>query len=170
MAAGPLPPPPTGAGARIIKSTLVDPGDPLSHHKTLNYWRRRIELEQASERGSDEVLCMTPLDGIVEGARSNIFLVEDGSLITPGTDEPLLDGIMRRVVIDHARGCGIPVEEVQVSYDTITLAQEAFLTNSVRGMLPVAQLLHATFPSPRPVTQLLWSKVLAWLESGGTTP
>jgi branched-subunit amino acid aminotransferase/4-amino-4-deoxychorismate lyase len=170
MAAGPLPPPPTGAGARIIHSILVDPGDPLIRHKTLNYWRRRLELERAGEQGSDEVLCLTPLEGIVEGARSNLFLVEDGALITPGVEEPLLDGVMRRVVIDRARDCGIPVEEVPVGYDTITLAHEAFLTNSVRGMLPVARLLHATFPSPGPVTRLLWSKVLAWLESGGTTP
>jgi branched-subunit amino acid aminotransferase/4-amino-4-deoxychorismate lyase len=167
MAASPLPPPLTGAGARVLRSMILDPDDPLIRHKTLNYWRRRIELERAAEQGSDEVLCLTPDWDILEGGRSNIFLVEDGVLITPGLDEPLLDGVMRRVVIEHARACAIPVEESPVSYDTITLADEAFLTNSVRGMLPVARLPHAEFPVPGPLTKRLWETILPWLESGG---
>ena len=43
MTAGPLPPATRAGGARIVRSILADPDDPLARHKTLNYWRRRIE-------------------------------------------------------------------------------------------------------------------------------
>jgi branched-subunit amino acid aminotransferase/4-amino-4-deoxychorismate lyase len=168
MTAGPLPPSAMRGGARIVRSILADPKDPLVRHKTLNYWRRRIEQDRAAEEHSDEVLCVTPNGRICEGTRTNIFLVRAGRLITPGTDGPLLDGVMRRAVIDRARQQGVEVEEGSVNLDAIDSADEAFLTNSIRGMQPVARLLHAELPAPGPATRRLWDTILPWLESGGT--
>lgn len=165
MTAGALPPA-TPGGARIVRSILADPEDPLARHKTLNYWRRRIEQARAAAEGADEVLCVTPDGRVCEGTRSNIFLVRDGRLITPGADGPLLDGVMRRLVIEHARSVGIEVVEGPVDLVAIGRADEAFLTNSVRGMLPVARLLSAEFPAPGPATRRLWEKILARLNSG----
>jgi branched-subunit amino acid aminotransferase/4-amino-4-deoxychorismate lyase len=165
-----LPSPTWPGGARILRSILVDPLDPLARHKTLNYWRRRIEQERAAEEGVDDVLCVTPNGLLCEATRCNVFLVRDGRLITPGTDGPLLPGVMRGVVIEQARIHGIPVVEGPVSLDEIDSAHEAFLTNSVRGILPVARLLHADLPAPGPLTRRLWDRIRTWLESGGTTP
>jgi branched-chain amino acid aminotransferase len=116
------------------------------------------------------VLCVTPDGLICEGTRSNIFLVRDGRLVTPGTDGPLLPGVMRGLVIEQARLDGIPVVEGPVSVEAIGSTDEAFLTNSVRGILPVARLLHAELPAPGPLTRRLWDRIRPWLESGGTTP
>ena len=169
VSAGPLPPPTAGEGVRILRSILADPDDPLARHKTLNYWRRRIEQGRAAEEGADELLCVTPDGKICEGTRTNLFLVRGGILMTPGTDGPLLDGVMRRVVIEQARVLGIEVSEGPVPLDAIDSTDEAFLTNSVRGMLPVARLLQAGFTAPGPMTRRLWDRILPWLESGGTT-
>jgi branched-chain amino acid aminotransferase len=170
MATGPLPYPTRIGGARIVRSILVDPDDPLIRHKTLNYWRRRIEQDRAANDFAEEVLCVTPDRLICEGTRSNIFLVSAGRLITPGADGPLLAGVMRRVVVERARCCGIKVVEGPVSLDAIALADEAFLTNSVRGILPISRLLHAEMPAPGPLTQRVWDEVFPWLVPGGTTP
>jgi branched-subunit amino acid aminotransferase/4-amino-4-deoxychorismate lyase len=171
MAAGPLPPPPMmSGGVRVVGSMLVDPDDPLARHKTLNYWRRRIEQSRPGLDPTDEVLCVTPDRQVCEGTRSNIFLVADGRLITPGTDGPLLDGIMRRLVIDLARADGIGVVEGPVSLDMIAMADESFLTNSVRGIVPVSRLLHVDLAAPGPVTRRVWDEVFPWLVSGGSTP
>jgi branched-chain amino acid aminotransferase/4-amino-4-deoxychorismate lyase len=170
MTAGPVPPPPTQGGVRILRSILADPADPLARHKTLNYWRRRIEQERAAPEGADEILCVTPDGLICEGTRSNLFLVQDGALMTPGIDGPLLDGIMRRVVIERARVLGIEVVEGPVPLEAIDATAEAFLTNSVRGMLPVARLLHARWPVPGPLTRRLWDTLRPWLGSGGMMP
>jgi branched-subunit amino acid aminotransferase/4-amino-4-deoxychorismate lyase len=171
MSAGPLPPPLSLAGARIERSILVDPDDPLARHKTLNYWRRRIEQERAAGEGADEVLCVTPDGLICEGTRSNIFLVRrDGELITPDPTGPMLDGVMRRAVIERARRLGVEVLEIPVPMNSIASAAEAFLTNSVRGMLPIARLMHAELPAPGPMTRRLWDHIVSWLETGGLEP
>jgi branched-subunit amino acid aminotransferase/4-amino-4-deoxychorismate lyase len=170
MTAGPLPPPTGAGGVRILRSILADPADPLCRHKTLNYWRRRIEQERAAREGADEVLCITPDGLICEGTRSNLFLVRDGVLITPATDGPLLAGIMREVVIERARASSIEVHEGPVRLDAIDSADEGFLTNSVRGILPVGRLLHAEWQAPGPLTKRLRETILPWLETGGTTP
>jgi branched-subunit amino acid aminotransferase/4-amino-4-deoxychorismate lyase len=170
MATEPLPSHPRIGGARIVRSILVDPDDPLIRHKTLNYWRRRIEQDRSANDFAEEVLCVTPDRLICEGTRSNLFLVSAGRLITPGAKGALLDGVMRRVVIERARCCGIKVVEGPVSLDAIALADEAFLTNSVRGILPISRLLHAEMPAPGPLTQRVWDEVFPWLVSGGTTP
>ena len=169
MAAGPLPPPLPTPGVRIARSILVDPSDPLARHKTLNYWRLRMAHSRAPEEGADEVLRVTP-DGLVcEAARCNVFLVEGSRLITPSTDGPLLPGIMRRVVLEHAPRLGLAVVEGPVTMNSLSTADEAFLTNSVRGMLPVSRLFDLVLPAPGPVTQRLWGAILPSLESGGTT-
>jgi branched-subunit amino acid aminotransferase/4-amino-4-deoxychorismate lyase len=160
----------TAPRAAIIKSTVqVAPDDPLARYKTLNYWRKRIAWTRAVDEGADEVLCVTPEGLVCEGTRSNIFLVQDQRLSTPGTDGPLLPGIMRRVVLDHAERLGLAVFEGRVSLESLANADEAFLTNSVAGMLPVCRLLGRDLPAPGPVAQRLWSVILPWLESGGTS-
>jgi branched-subunit amino acid aminotransferase/4-amino-4-deoxychorismate lyase len=170
MAAGPLPPPSWARSAIIEESILVDPADPLARHKTLNHWRRRIEYSRAVESGADEVLCLTPDGTVCEACRFNIFLVEGQCLLTPGIDGPLLAGIMRRVVLDRARRLGLEVSERRVSRESLAGADEAFLTNAVRGMLPIARLLNVDLPAPGHLTSRLWSDVVAWLEGGGMEP
>jgi branched-chain amino acid aminotransferase len=167
MTVAPLPPPPRESGAIVTKVIEVPGDDPLARHKTLNYWRRRIAYADALESGSSEVLCMTFEGLICEASRSNLFLVEEGRLITPGLEGPVLPGVMRRVVLDRAAHLGLEIEEGPLPPERAASATEAFLTSSVRGVMPVARLLDAEFPVPGPVTQRLWSDVLSWLERGG---
>ncbi|HZW29572.1 MAG TPA: aminotransferase class IV [Isosphaeraceae bacterium] len=170
MTVGPLGTPAPDAAAIINECIQVALDDPLARYKTLNYWRKRIAWARAFEAGAHEVLCVTA-DGLVcEGTRSNVFLVRDRRLCTPGTDGPLLPGIMRRVVLEHAGRLGLTVFEGWVPIDALATADEAFLTSSVMGMLPVGRLLGRDLPAPGPVTQRLWSSVLPWLESGGNSP
>ncbi len=153
------------AGARILRTILADPDDPLARHKTLNYWRRRIEQERATAEGADEVLTVTPDGRFCEGIRSNLFLIREGRLVTPSTDLPILPGVMRSAVIDRARAVGIEVVEGAIRIEQIAGFEEAFLTNSVRGMQPVSRLLETEFPAPGPITTRLWEQVRGWLES-----
>jgi branched-subunit amino acid aminotransferase/4-amino-4-deoxychorismate lyase len=161
-------PVPAGAmrPAVIDETMLVTADDPLARHKTLNYWRKRIAHERASAAGADEVLCVTP-DGLVcEGTRTNVFLLRNGRLMTPAAGGPLLPGVMRRVVLDYAPRIGLEVDEVPVPIDVLAAADEAFLTNSVHGMLPVSRLLGKLLPAPGPVTRRLSRGILARLKSG----
>ena len=48
---------------------------------------------------------------------------------------------------------------------SIATADEAFLTNAVRGILPVGRLMDVEFAAPGPVTDRLWNVIVRWLES-----
>jgi branched-subunit amino acid aminotransferase/4-amino-4-deoxychorismate lyase len=167
MSAGELPDPVCATGAVINHTISVDPLDPLARHKTLNYWHKRIAYEEAKCRGEDEVLCITTDGMIHEATRSNIFVVEGADLRTPGETGPLLPGVMRGVVLEHAHRLGLAVREGPVSLDLRPILTEAFLTNSLRGIVPIACLVGKEMPCPGPLTRRLWSEILPWLESGG---
>ncbi len=170
LTAKPLPPPARISGTVITVSMQVAPDDPLARHKTLNYWRKRIAHARANQVGSDDVLGVTPDGLICETCRANVFLVEGRRLITPGLDGPLLPGVMRGVVLERAARLGIEVEEGPVPLERISSTDEAFMTNSLWGMLPIARLMDRELSAPGPVTRQLWDETLPWLQSGGTTP
>ena len=88
-----------------------------------------------------------------------------GDCHTPAADGPLLPGIMRQVVLERAGEIGIEAVEESLSMGSIATADEAFLTNSVRGILPVGRLMDVEFAAPGPVTDRLWNVIVRWLES-----
>jgi branched-chain amino acid aminotransferase len=170
MRSAPLPGPPRDGGAIVNRFWEAAYGDPLARHKTLNYWRRRRADEEARSRGEDETLSRTSDGHIWEGSRTNLFVVFGGMLTTPRADGPLLPGVMRRLVLERAPALGVEVAEGEFVRGTFEPAQEVFLTNSVRGILPVRRAGSRRLPAPGPLTQRLWDDILPWLESGGTTP
>jgi branched-subunit amino acid aminotransferase/4-amino-4-deoxychorismate lyase len=167
MSAGPLPHSDLADGAIITRSIEVSRSDPLARHKTLNYWGKRIAMRRAHQAGEDDVLCLTRGRIICETSRSNIFLLKGERLETPALGGPLLPGIMRQVVIERARTLGLEVVEESLPVERIDVADEAFLTNSVRGIVPLERLMDFGFPVPGRVTFEIWNDVRRWLESGG---
>jgi branched-subunit amino acid aminotransferase/4-amino-4-deoxychorismate lyase len=170
MTAGELPSPVPPSGAVITQFIEVARGDPLARHKTLNYWRKRLAHAQALATGSDEILCVTPDRFLCEASRSNVFLIQDQRLHTPGPEGPLLPGVMRALVLERAARIGLEVREEPLPLERITTAEESFLTNSVRGIVPIRRLLDTEMPAPGPATRQLWDDLLHWLESGVDTP
>jgi branched-subunit amino acid aminotransferase/4-amino-4-deoxychorismate lyase len=183
MRALPLPPPMRHEGAIVdVGSWWSQLSDPLSRYKALNYWSRRLAYDQARELGFDEVLNVESPPGsyfVWEGSRTNVFAVRHSTLRTPSSDGPIVPGIMRALVLELARE--LPIEVVKDS--TLELPQlagsdEVFLTNSVRGIVPVASLnipinptTQPSWPVPGPWTQRLSMLVADWLGSGsGGTP
>jgi branched-subunit amino acid aminotransferase/4-amino-4-deoxychorismate lyase len=167
MTAGPLPPPHRKPGIVISTSFQVAADDPLARHKTLSYWRRRIAHAEAIATGSDEILCLTHHDTICEASRSNVFLVQGNRLLTPSLDGPLLPGVMRRVVLEKAAEACLEIDQIPLRVEHIKSADEAFLTNSLRGVVPIALLLGAELRAPGDLTRQVWARVSAWLESAG---
>jgi branched-chain amino acid aminotransferase len=168
MTAGPVPPPAFETGASITDTRMVTDDDPLAQFKTLNYWRNHLSSLRAAAGGSDDVLGLTPAGLICETSRANLFLIENGRLSTPGTDGPLLPGVMRQVVVERADQMRINFTCGPLPRARIATADEAFLTNSVRGILPIKTLLDRELQAPGPLTRRLWDDLLAWLRSGAT--
>jgi branched-subunit amino acid aminotransferase/4-amino-4-deoxychorismate lyase len=144
--------------------------DVLAGYKGLNYWSNRLLHEMSRAEGFDECLTIDAAGTVREGSRTNIFLVVDGELITPPSDGRIVPGIMRGVVIERAARLGIAVEESGLNlFDPKSEPEEVFLTNAVRGVVPVGSWGDARFPAPGRVTRRIQDDVTAWLESGGST-
>lgn len=156
-------PPPTREGGAVISNvpTEVARTEPLARYKTLNYWSHRRAFDWARAQGFDEILTATT-GGICywQGTRTNLFLVKNGALITPSLEGPVLPGIMRAIVLEHARALSWRIHEWNgVSRALLSTADEIFLTNSVRGIIPVGRAVGDGWPGPGPWT---WSAPGDW--------
>lgn len=175
MSARPLPPEPHAEGFQVLLSTTFVNGlDALARHKSLNYWSRRIAYEQAVNQGADEALLRwdDPADEFppFEGSRTSLFAVHGDTLITPDLGFPIVPGIMRQVVLEFASASGLRTIEIDDDPARMGIidgrADEVFLTNSVRGVIPVCRVLdqdhrvNRKFPSLGTVTRLIREGVL----------
>jgi branched-subunit amino acid aminotransferase/4-amino-4-deoxychorismate lyase len=178
----PLPAPARPGGASVdVGSWRVCSEDPIARHKSLNYWARRLSYERAGLRGFDESIGDSGMAGarlVWEGTRTNLFAIHDKRLTTPTTIGPVVPGIMRRLVLERAADLDLEiVEDGTLSLAMLAGADEVFLTNSVRGLIPVARLHDSeaaldpvAWEAPGPSTSRLALAVNDWLQAGGDTP
>ena len=88
----------------------------------------------AREKGLDDALITNTSHSIIESTRSNLFLVSNRVLYTPGLESGPIGGVMRAAVINLALEEGYKVYECNISPGEMLRADELFLTNAVRGI------------------------------------
>lgn len=92
---------------------------------------------------------------ILEGTQSNLVLVRDGELYH--APRGVLPGVTVRAVIDLARAAGVVVHDRFVPVEELSSFHEAFMTTSVRSVVPVQWIDECRFEAPGPVTRRLSS-------------
>jgi 4-amino-4-deoxychorismate lyase len=125
-----------GVYVRLCHTRLgLNPG--LAGIKHLN--RLEQVLARAEWEAADiaEGLMLDSRGRVIEGTRTNLFLVREGGLITPALDESGVAGIIREVVLEIAAERRMPVEIRNLHPEEIADADEAFLTNSIIGLWPI---------------------------------
>ena len=146
VAAMPLPELPASwyaSGVAVATATsrfVREPGSVLSGLKSTNYLASRLARKEAQARGAHEAIFLNTHGRLAEGASSNIFLVEDGALITPAPGEGILTGITRQTVLELAKESGIAATERAVERSELDTADEVFITSSLREVLPVCSV------------------------------
>lgn len=156
-----------------IADTRANPLNPHEGHKTLNYWWRLRELQQASTKAAAEALVLQVTNHVCGGAVSNLFAVIDGTLVTPiargeeasgAIASPVLPGITRRAIIELAAARNIGCDSRMLAVSDVLDADEVFLTNSSWGVLPVRAIEAKTIGAGEPgeVTAALRD---AWLQA-----
>jgi branched-chain amino acid aminotransferase len=119
-------------------------------------------LLEALDAGGDTVLLGDGAGNVVEGPGFNVFAVRGGRLITPL--EGVLQGVTRRTVIEIAGTLGVPVDVRALPADELRSADEAFLSTSGGGVLPVTRVDGQPVGSgqPGPVTRRLLQTYWDW--------
>jgi branched-chain amino acid aminotransferase len=95
-------------------------------------------LYEAYDRGGETVILIDREDNVVEGPGFNVFAVKDGVVSTPS--QGVLEGITRKTVFELASEHGIPLEARRVSAGEVRGADEAFLTSTAGGIMPVTRV------------------------------
>lgn len=114
------------------------PKTSLSNFKTKSALIYVLAAIAAKEKGLDDYLITNGTGGILEGTSSNLFVVSNGVLYTPGLEEGCLAGTMRMQVINLAIKNGIKVYECNILPQNLLVADEIFLTNAVKGIVWVS--------------------------------
>lgn len=130
---------------------------PVVYIKSTNYLECVLARQEAVQNGWDETLFYNVSGYLTEGSVSNLFIIKNETVLTPAIECGLLPGITRDKVLDIAVDLGYKVKETYLTcYDLLT-ASEAFLTNSLMGVMPLVRLGTVTIGngSPGPVTDAL---------------
>lgn len=107
------------------------------------YINNAFAKTEALDNGFDEAIMLNPDGYVSEGSGENIFLVKDGQLVTPASDNHILLGVTRDTVIKLAQQeLGIETVERPVELDELLAAEECFLTGTAAHITSVGEIDH----------------------------
>lgn len=109
----------------------------LARIKSTSRLLYQLSLKEAKDRGFDEAIILNSRGYIAETSRSNIFLVKGRQLFTPSLSCGCLAGITRKVIFDLAKKNNLKIYEGKFTLKDLYEADEAFLTNSLMGVMPL---------------------------------
>jgi branched-chain amino acid aminotransferase len=140
------------AGVRVVVSRAAVSA-PGVHAKTGNYLASVLALAEARDVSAFEAVLLNSEGRVTECASSNVFAVIDGRVLTPPSAEGLLPGIARGNVLELCAALGIEAAEEELWPEELRGADEAFLTSTLKEVVPVSALDDSPIgSSPGPVT------------------
>jgi branched-chain amino acid aminotransferase len=114
-----------------------------------NYMNSQLIKMEALLGGFSEGIALDDRGMVSEGSGENLFLVNNGKLITPPLGAAILPGITRDSVIQIARELGIEVVETTVQRAALYLADELFFTGTAAEITPIRSVDRITVGSGR---------------------
>lgn len=133
-------------GARCCTSSwrrVEDTGIPARAKITGIYANSALAKTEANLNGFDEAIMLDERGHVSEGSGENIFVVQNGVLLTPPPSSNILVGITRETVIALAREeMGITTKERDIDRTELYTADECFMTGTAAHVTPVVELDH----------------------------
>jgi branched-chain amino acid aminotransferase len=122
-------------GVAVTTTSAIARSDPLT--KSAEFVERRRRIERATPQAYERLI-VDPSGEILEGFSSNFYVVRDGVLMTAG--QGVLEGVTRRIVLALAAEGGVPVRLAPPLAAEIAQVQEAAISSSSRGLVPVVSV------------------------------
>jgi branched-subunit amino acid aminotransferase/4-amino-4-deoxychorismate lyase len=142
MSAAPQPYPPASLRLRTCRSP-VEKGQAYLTLKTFQYATRLRIGQQAAQEGFDTALLLDAEGNLLEAAHANLFVRLPDGWATPTADGGLLPGTVRQHLLDRAP---VPIREQTIPHARLGEIQEAFVTNSNVGLVPVSLIDSHVLP------------------------
>lgn len=122
-----------------------------------NYLSSSQIAMEAKRNGFTEGIALT-IDGLVsEGAGENLFIVKDGTILTPPSAASILNGITRDSIIRLAEDLGYEIRYQDIPREMLYLADELFFTGTAAEVTPIRSVDRIEIGSGKcgPVTKQL---------------
>ncbi|HUH04085.1 MAG TPA: branched-chain amino acid transaminase [Kofleriaceae bacterium] len=116
---------------------VADNAIPTRFKPTAAYLNSALARRDAADNGFDEAIFITEGGSVSEGSAEHVFIVREGTLISPPSTEDNLDGITRRSLIAMAGDLGIPFVERTIGRSELYFCDELFLCGTGAQVTPV---------------------------------
>lgn len=117
-----------------LYTEIKKPVNRIANFKTSSALPYVMAAIYAREKKLHDVLLVNDSNGIIESTNSNVFIVCNGVLYTPGLTDGCIAGVMRMQIINLALHHKFKVYECSLTPQNLLIADEVFLTNSIRGL------------------------------------
>jgi branched-subunit amino acid aminotransferase/4-amino-4-deoxychorismate lyase len=108
--------------------------------KVGNYFETILAQKAMLKEGDDDLLFLSPEDTVLESSVANIFIVRHNKLYTPPAGPNVLEGVMRRKILDVGEQFFDAVLESTTTMEQLLRADGLFGCNSVRGLFLVSRV------------------------------
>ena len=119
------------------------------------YINSSLAKVEALKAGYDEAVLLNEHGRVAEGSGENIFVVKEGTLLTPPLSEGVLQGITRDSVVTFAHDLDIPFAETALLRQDLYTADEAFYTGTAAEVVPIRSVDDREIGAPGPITKQL---------------
>ena len=135
-----------------------------------NYMNSQLIRMEATTNGYVEGIALDTQGYVSEGSGENVFLVMDGTVLTPPFSNSALPGITRNSVMTICRDLDIPVVEQIIPREMLYIANEVFFCGTAAEITPIRSIdrIKIGNGSRGPITKLIQDEYFAL--TGGTKP
>ena len=130
----------------------------LAGIKHLNRLEQVLLRDEISLTQHQEGIVLDNSDFVIEGTMSNVFIVKDNTLLTPGLSQCGIAGIIREMILQFDIGIKNKISALKL--EDFYNADEIFFCNSIIGIWPVTQLDDNKYDHG-PYTKMIKQKLLA---------
>lgn len=105
------------------------------------YINSALAKTEAHNHGYEEAIMLNADGHVAEGSGENIFMLQDGALVTPPSSDNILVGITRATVIELAQAeLGLPTVERSIDRSELYVADEVFMTGTAAHVTPILEI------------------------------
>ena len=129
-------------GMAIITASVIrnHPNALSPRVKSLNYLNNILAKIEAADANVPEALMLNAEGNVSECTADNIFIARDGAIVTPSTNDGILEGITRGAIIKLCAKLQIPCVEKSIQRYDVYTADECFLTGTGAEVVPVTKI------------------------------
>ncbi len=147
---------------RMAPNTL-----PAMSKSAANYMNSQLIRMEALVNGYVEGIALDINGYVSEGSGENMFVVQEGTVITPPLSSSILPGVTRRTLMTICEDLQIPIKEQPIPREMLYIADEVFFTGTAAEVTPLRSIdrIQIGNGSRGPITKMLQEEFFA-LTSG----